>query len=124
MPRRIVAILAKTKNDRNGTGPVAGRTYVLPCICMESLESKEERNNWAKALKKEPFCKCISACPFATVVKYMMACPKLEATSSEGPLSFMRAITARGGDNRRLLTSKLGINQAKKCLEKVFYFNN
>ena len=85
---------------------------------METLETKEERANWAKALKKEPYCKCIVACPFSTIRKYLLACPNRD-TASEEPLFFMRAVTARGGDNRRLLTTKLGVNQAKKSIEKV-----
>ena len=41
-PRRVVTVLAKTKNDMTGEGPVAGRTFVLPCICLSSLEDTEK----------------------------------------------------------------------------------
>jgi len=117
LTRRIVAILANTKNDKSGTGPVSGRTFVLPCICMESLESAEEKLAWAKTMKKEPSCPCITPCPFAIIDKYLQSCPKAIVAADE-PLSFMRAISPRG-ENRRLLTSKLGKNQAKKSIEKV-----
>lgn len=117
LTRRIVITIGKTKNDISGKGPVAGRTFVLPCICMETLDTKEERQTWAKALKKEPFCSCINPCPFSTVSKYLLACPKAAAAGGEG-LPFMRAVAARG-DNRRLLTTKLGITQAKKSIELV-----
>ena len=41
--RRVVAVLANTKNDMSGEGPVAGPTFVLPCICIAGLECKEKR---------------------------------------------------------------------------------
>ena len=87
---------------------------MLPCTCMETLDTKEERQTWAKALKKEPFCSCINP---STVSKYLLVCPKAAAAGGEG-LPFMRAVAARG-DNRRLLTTKLGITQAKKSIELV-----
>ena len=43
--RRIVAELARTKNDKSGKGPVSGRTFVLPCICMEDLPAPEKKSS-------------------------------------------------------------------------------
>jgi len=113
--RRIVAVLRRTKNDKDGTGPVAGRTFVLPCICLEGL-SAPEKKAFAKKQQQEQFCECLSNCPFKCVKEYLDACPKVAASADEGV--FMRALTARGNP-RGLTANKLGYNQLVPCLEKV-----
>lgn len=114
--RRIVAVLRRTKNDKTGTGPVAGRTFVLPCICMEGLIAPEKKA-FAKKQQQDQFCACLSSCPFKTVKKYLDACPVAAACDEA---AFMRALTARGTP-RGLTTNKLGYNQLVGCLEKVQY---
>jgi hypothetical protein len=37
-PKRAVAVLAKTKNDMTGEGPIAGRMFMLTCIYLSSLK--------------------------------------------------------------------------------------
>ena len=114
--RRIVAVLARTKNDKQGKGPVSGRTFVLPCICMQDL-SAPDKKKFAKKLSSDPFADCISSCPFNVVKKYLNACPVSTNNNSE-PLAFMRALTARGNP-RTLTTLKLGRNPIKESIQKV-----
>ena len=38
-PRSIKIVLDKTKNDSLGTGPVTGRTHLIPCFCPTYLVS-------------------------------------------------------------------------------------
>lgn len=113
--RRIVTIVDRTKNDKNGTGPVAGRTFVLPCICMDKL-SAAEKNKFARALAISPQCACIDSCPFNTVKEYLNACPRNDDSTQ---LAFMRALSSRGGEHRTLTLNKLGTNEVRKLVEKV-----
>jgi hypothetical protein len=120
-PRRVVAVLAKTKNDMTGEGPIAGRTFVLPCICLSSLKGAD-KIAFAKLLKKDPCHQCSTKCPFDAVVKYLHKCPTYEsaaAAATKDTLSFMRALSSRGGEHRVLTVNKLGLNQAKKSIENV-----
>jgi len=119
-PRRVVAVLAYTKNDMTGEGPVAGRTFVLPCICLSSLEGTE-KTAFAKHLKKDPNFPCSTSCPYDGVVKYLRECPtsNKNAVAAIEKLSFMRALSSRGGAQRVLTVNKLGIVQAKMSLDNV-----
>lgn len=85
--RRVVAVLDRTKNDKSGAGPVAGRTFVVPCICMDNL-SAGDKKKFAANLSKDPRCDCIEGCPYKTISAYLNACPTNNNTDSE-PLSFM-----------------------------------
>lgn len=114
--RRIVAVLTRTKNDKNGSGPIAGRTFVLPCICMEKL-SAPEKAKFARALYNSPQCDCIDSCPFNIVKEYLKACPS--SCDDHGDLSFMRALSSRGGDNCSLTGNKLGCGEVRKLIGKV-----
>lgn len=114
--RRIVSVLDRTKNDKSGSGPVSGRTFVLPCICMDNLTAAEKKK-FAKQLIEDPKCACIEACPYNTIQAYLNSCPISPESSS--PLAFMRALSARGGENRSLTTGKLGITMLRNLVDKV-----
>jgi hypothetical protein len=47
LPRRMVFVLKQTKNDKDGTGPVQGRTFVLACLCDMEMD-KTERGQFQK----------------------------------------------------------------------------
>jgi hypothetical protein len=63
------------KNDKLGTTPVAERTNLIPCICLDSLKSQKEKSAWVKKLMKNPMEKCCSGCPFAIMAKYLDRIP-------------------------------------------------
>ena len=92
-PRRHQLIVDKTKNDPAGTGPVAGRTFVLPCICLEVLASEDvEKRKFVANLKKDPNCTCPCPCPYGILSTFFAACP-----NKTGEESFMRTLSGRGG---------------------------
>ena len=78
---------------------------------------------FAKLLKKDPCHQCSTKCPFDAVVKYLHKCPTCEsaaaAAATKDTLSFMQALSSRGGEHRVLTVNKLGLNQAKKSIENV-----
>ena len=112
-PRRLVAVLKRTKNDKTGNGPVAGRTFVLPCICLEGM-GKEEKKKFVKLLKNDPDCSCATKCPYGIFLRYLKTCP----STPDG--SFLRALTSRGNP-RTLATNKSGMNTAAKSFAKVLF---
>lgn len=116
--RRYRIILDHTKNDRAGTGPVEGRTFLVPCTCMVNLE-KGEKAAFARSMKAKPFCSCIEPCPFDIVARYLAACPSPVSSSSavlDSP--FARAVSARG-DPRVLVSGQLGIQEIRKAIVRV-----
>lgn len=46
-PRYFYFVLNKTKNDSTGSGPVDGRTFLCPCVCMTKMgdQRAEEGSN-------------------------------------------------------------------------------
>lgn len=119
-PRSITMILNQTKNDRAGTGPVAGRTFILPCTCMQQLE-KDDKAAFARKLKNNPLTLCVEACPYAVVSRYLAECPVSIAGSAAGTnnqLPFARALTSRGKP-RTLTSNILGINEIRAATPSV-----
>jgi hypothetical protein len=104
-PRSIKCVLEhKTKNDITGTGPLAGRSYVLPCTCIQD-------EDFERKFKKDVTYPCVSGCPYAVVMRYISECPNYFGSEK---LSFWRALSARGqGNSRNLTKNPLGINQIK-----------
>ncbi len=93
-------------------GPIAGRTFVLPCICLSSLKGAD-KIAFAKLLKKDPCHQCSTKCPFDAVVKYLHKCPTYEsaaAAATKDTLSFMRALSSRGGKH----SQQIGVKPSKK----------
>ncbi|KAJ1418191.1 hypothetical protein B484DRAFT_400557 [Ochromonadaceae sp. CCMP2298] len=122
-PRRIVMVLDHTKNDKTGQGPVAGRTYVLPCTCALDMDA-EETAKFAQLCKTNIKHPCPDVCPYQVVLDFQHAKPTSLDPSSKGKLvapgemSFGRSLSARG-DPRTLTTFKLGIREMRKCVVRV-----
>ncbi len=55
--RHYCFILDQTKNDITGSGPVEGRTFLCPCVCMNMMDEKE-RKLMAKEVKKDLLTAC------------------------------------------------------------------
>ena len=82
---------------------------------------RHREDSFAKHLKKDPNFPCSTSCLYDGVVKYLHKCPSLNknAVAATEKLSFMRALSSRGGVKRVLIVNKLGIVQAKKSLDNV-----
>ena len=116
-PRSIVAILDKTKNDKSGTGPIAGRTFVIPCICMP--EAAANKRKWCRVLQENPDANCLDGCPYDILGSYLKDCPTV-SKASDPPLAFIRALPARGDLERRCLArGLLSYNEIMKIPERV-----
>lgn len=113
-PRSVVAVLAQTKNDKTGTGPVAGRTFVVPCICMPL--NAVDKKKWCKSLLADPFTPCIDHCPYNVITTYLEACPTPDK-ETDPPLAFVRALATRG--DRCLAKGPLGYSEIMKIPERV-----
>lgn len=75
-PRRYRMILDKIKTDPLGTGPLEGRTFILPCTCEHSLlSSVDEREKFMSNQENDPFCKCCRPCPFQIMTDYLALIP-------------------------------------------------
>jgi hypothetical protein len=122
-PRRIIIVLDKTKNDKTGTGPIAGRTFGLPCTCHLDMDV-EETAAFAKQCKGAPKTRCPDLCPYQIVMDYQEAKPTALVASSKGAvvalgeMAFGRMVAARG-EERNLTTYKLGIKEMRKCINRV-----
>lgn len=115
-PRFYSFVLDKTKNDITGSGPVDGRTYLCPCVCMTVMDEKEKKL-MAKELRKEPLCACWTPCPFNVIRQYLEVIPdpfgaEMESERDKNPrllpLPFFRAQHTSG--RRQYLKTPLGIN--------------
>jgi hypothetical protein len=124
-PRGFKTILPRTKNDPMGSGPVSGRTYFLPCSCLESLQGNEKAK-FLRDLKKEPLCPCVTPCAFEKVFRYYNLCPDntgnlrsmgINTNSTLQPLGFWRARASTG--QRRILTTNLGLGSIKDSIKRV-----
>lgn len=99
------------------------RTTVIPCHCLELLRSTREKQEFARALRENPLCKCPLACPFQLVQNYQDLVPDPKGierarqiaamTENDGdrgkipePLAFMRAKSS--GSTPRFLLGNLG----------------
>ncbi len=116
-PRRVVAVLAKTKNDMTGEGPIAGRTFVLPCICLSSLKGAD-KIAFAKLLKKDPCHQCSTKCPFDAVVKYLHKCPTYEsaaaAATKDTYSKFHAGIIFKRRRTQGVNSQQIGVKPSKK----------
>jgi len=79
-PRRYKALIEKTKNDINGSGPIDGRTFIIPCFCAHNCEqsSKTEVVKWIKACRLNSTgipTDCITYCPFQVITDYLSRIP-------------------------------------------------
>jgi hypothetical protein len=122
-PRRVIIVLDKTKNDKTGSGPVAGRTFALPCTCSLDMDVAETAQ-FAQLCKSNTKHPCPDICPYQVVMDYQNAKPTSLDPSSKGKLvapgemSFGRSLSARG-EPRTLTTYKLGIREMRKCVVRV-----
>ncbi|KAJ1394749.1 hypothetical protein B484DRAFT_407796 [Ochromonadaceae sp. CCMP2298] len=122
-PHHIVVVLDKTKNDKTGQGPVAGRTFVLPCTYHLDMDT-EETANFVQRCKSNTKHPCLDVCPYQVVINYQTAKPtSLDASSkgkhvAPGEIFYGRMLSARG-KTRSLTTYKLGIKEMRKCVVRV-----
>jgi hypothetical protein len=115
-PRHLAALLEQTKNDKDGTGPASGRTFVIPCICMPSL--LPDKKKWCKTLLENPNAPCLEGCPYNIINSYIEDCPRpLKDTADE--LAFIRALSSRGDENRTIARGPLGYNEIMKIPQRV-----
>jgi hypothetical protein len=98
-PRHYCFVLDQTKNDITGSGPVDGRTYLCPCVCMNMIDEKE-RKLMAKEIRKDLLSACWTPCPFNVIRQYLEVVPDAFGTQCENervinprlvPHSFLRA---------------------------------
>ena len=115
-PRRLVAVLDQTKNDKKGNGPASGRTFMLPCLCMPT--DPANRKKWCKTLLANPEAPCLDPCPFNIVYNYLKDCPLPDDNSKEAPLSFIRALSSRG-DPRTIARGPLSYSEIMKIPQRV-----
>ncbi len=115
-PRHYSFVLDRIKNDPSGSGPVDGRTFLCPCICMKVMEDKDKKL-MLKDLKKDPLCACWTPCPFNVIRQYLEVIPdpfgaEMEAERLNNvklqPLPFFRSQNTVG--RRLYLRGPLGIN--------------
>lgn len=52
VPRHYHIILDNTKNDKKGDGPVAGRTFMLVCTCVATIDARAV-TVWNKKVKND-----------------------------------------------------------------------
>jgi hypothetical protein len=117
VPRHYKLILDQTKNDKNGTGPVDGRTYLLGCLCRSNLTDDKQKKAFDKDVRKSPNTDCWTACPFQVIKEYLAEIPdpfgqereleRVETVTLE-PLPFFRAQHSVG--KRQYLLKPLGKN--------------
>ncbi len=112
-PRHVSVENSMTKNDKCGTGPREGRTWLLACTCMESLTSEVSKKEFATSLRESPNCDCPLSCPYNVIKKYIHSCPDWSGLLREAeicsdpkldPLRLFRAISSSGKNRRHLLT--------------------
>jgi hypothetical protein len=129
---RYVCVLCKTKNDRDGTGPVEGRTFRVACGCYELLPTKsrakflKDCREWDGPGEEAP---CHFDCPFQAISDYIMLIPDpfgvMQATrwmchperEREHVLKLMRARTTY--PPRVFISANLGINQIRGAMGRI-----
>ena len=78
-PRCIKIVLDKTKNVILGTGPVAGRTHLIPCFCPTYLEGQHKASfiRLCSADQTGMNLPCVCAtCPYKYLVDYINVIPE------------------------------------------------
>ena len=103
-PRCIKIVLDKTKNDPLGTGPVTGRTHLIPCFCPTYLEGKLKaafiRLCSSDQTGMNSPCVC-TTCPYKYLVDYINVIPE-----TSGDHRLLRALS--NGSNPKFLISLYG----------------
>ncbi len=69
-PRRFVIDPIKLKNDPEGQACIDERRNYLPCLCMETAPTYEDKVHFAHALMTDPFTPCPRPCPWNIIWKY------------------------------------------------------
>ncbi|KAJ1423354.1 hypothetical protein B484DRAFT_398701 [Ochromonadaceae sp. CCMP2298] len=82
-PHRIIIVLDKTKNNKTGSGPIAGRTFGLPCTCSLDMDVAETAQ-FAQLCKSNTKHPCPDICPYQVVMDYQNAKPTSLDPSSKG----------------------------------------
>ena len=125
-PRGFKCILQKNKSDITGQGPEEGRSYFLPCICLENLDEDKDKQKFIRQLKKYPFMECITPCPFDKIVKYRNLCPdpygniRLQERINNMELPTMKVWRARTTiGERRFISTPLGLKMIKYCFKRI-----
>ncbi len=115
-PRRHRWVQPTSKSDPEGKGPVADRTTVSCCICLETIDGVE-KDDFMKQLLLRPFCDCVVPCPFLHIKNYVSMIPDPFGKDREAemisnpmlqPLKFARALSGRGGTDRTFTKNNLG----------------
>lgn len=69
-PRHLNIILERTKNDIQGSGPVIGRTFKLPCLCS-SGDSTRDNQRFIRSCRTNPAFECATTgCPYKVINTY------------------------------------------------------
>eukprot|EP01040_Poterioochromonas_malhamensis_P010433 gene10433-11350_t len=116
IPRRFSIVLATTKNDPQGTGPTDNREYLMPCDCMERLDSAGKRSFTLK-LKTNPRHQCpFSDCGFNVTQEYLSLCPS--PFGEEGrDLRFIRSRTTQGAVG--FILANMGEHKLKEIIPRL-----
>ena len=73
--RSFKLVMNQTKNDKEGTGPVEGRTNYLACQCTTWTTNPKEKKILVKMFAESPDTPCPHPCPYRCMVRYMSLIP-------------------------------------------------
>lgn len=110
-PRCIRFVLRSTKNDPQGTGPISGRTYHIPCFCSNQMSGKSKGSFIRTCVADTGGLKApcdIDTCPYRFVQEYLKLIQFPFGNPESGELRFLRALS--NGSNPRYLSSNYGEN--------------
>lgn len=82
-PRYYSFVLDQTKNDITGSGPVDGRTFLCPCVCMNAMSDEKDKKLFLKDIKKDPLARCWTPCPFNVIREYLCVIPDSSGIETE-----------------------------------------
>lgn len=107
--RCVQIVLRTTKNDPQGTGPLSGRTYHIPCLCTNQLYGKS-KGSFVRSCVADLSglsVPCVTdTCPYKYLQEYITLIPYPFGDSSHPNIRFMRALSS--GSNPKFLTGCYG----------------
>jgi hypothetical protein len=121
--RSFKLVMNQTKNDKEGTGPVEGRTNYLACQCTTWTTNPKEKKILVKMFAESPDAPCPHPCPYSSMVRYMSLIPdpsgKLHQAkgSTAPPLKLFRAVVC--GPNPYFNASPKGRNYFNEATKRV-----
>jgi hypothetical protein len=125
-PRHYRMICNTNKNDRSGVGPIENREFLLPCICLQSINGKE-KTNFIRNLISNPLCVCVRPCPFRSVRSYINLCPdptgagRVLARQNEPTLLDLKFMRTKHllGNEPKFLQTPMGESTMRRIPERV-----